>query len=80
MKGKRKKKLVLLGSGPGGLANALDSIDEKNITFFGFRVTGVDEKGGATRFDFPELYKSAPASPLVLYSADDPLPNTNTHT
>lgn len=57
LKGKRKRKLILDAHGSGGLADALKALDEKSITFFGFKVTGIDERGGArsTRAKFVKV-------------------------
>ena len=48
VKGKRKKKLVLNATGPGGIADAIKHLKDDGIQFFGFRVTGLDKKGGVT--------------------------------
>jgi hypothetical protein len=48
VQGKKKKKLVLTATGPGGLADAIKHLKEDQIQFFGFRVTGLDKKGGVT--------------------------------
>ncbi len=46
--GKKKKKLELTASGPGGIADAIKHLKDDGIQFFGFRVTGLDKKGGVT--------------------------------
>jgi len=47
-KGRKKRRLALVKTGPGGLKDALEVIQDDAVHFFGFRVTGIDEKGGAT--------------------------------
>jgi len=47
VKGKRKRKLVLVDTAAGGLEQALAVLKDDCIQFFGFRVTGIDERAGA---------------------------------
>jgi len=47
-KGRKKRRLALVKTGAGGLSDALSVLQDDAVQFFGFRVTGIDEKGGAT--------------------------------
>eukprot|EP00940_MAST-03C_sp_MAST-3C-sp2_P002215 g2215.t1 len=48
LKGKKKRRIVLSGKGPGGLKEFNEALKEDQIHFGGFRVTGVDRKGACT--------------------------------
>ena len=48
LKGKKKRRIVLSGKGPGGLKEFNEALKEDQIQFGGFRVTGVDRKGACT--------------------------------
>jgi len=48
LKGKKKRKIVLSGKGAGGLQEFEKALQDDQVQFGGFRVTGVDRKGTCT--------------------------------
>lgn len=69
-KDKKSMKLKVLASGPGGLVEVLGALEDDQVMFGSFRVTGVDERGGVTsrRSKFVSFTWAGPGVPVMMKS------------